>query len=74
MHNLIPLPTAPKEIPEALLSKLPFSLPISDLRQIRAIATSLRNIYTFDQLPKEYISDNRTSLPPYPSQLNEETS
>jgi hypothetical protein len=66
--QLTPLPITPNEIPEALLSKLPFSLPISDLRHIRAIAISLRNIYTFDQLPKEYISDNRTSLPSSPSQ------
>ena len=72
-RQLTPLPPTPSEIPESIITNLPFTLPITDLRKIRAIVASLRNVYTFERLPSEYIADKRTPLPSYPSQLNEET-
>src|SRR5437868_1234702 len=72
-NQLKPLPPSLEEIPETDKALLPFTLPIEDCHNIRAVAASLHILYTFDRLPEEYISDKRTLLPASPNFLNEET-
>ncbi|CAG8823674.1 21338_t:CDS:1, partial [Gigaspora rosea] len=56
----------PDRIDKQLKDALPFSLPLEDHRQIRAVAITLHQALTFDLLPETYIADNRTSLPAHP--------
>ncbi|CAG8829459.1 10458_t:CDS:1, partial [Gigaspora rosea] len=52
---------------------LPFSLPLEDRRQIRAVAIILHQAFIFDLLPETYIPNNRTSLPAHLADLNKAT-
>ncbi|CAG8770678.1 24569_t:CDS:1, partial [Gigaspora rosea] len=63
----------PDRIDKQLKEALPFSLPLEDRRQIRAVAITLHQAFTFDLLPEIYIADNRTSLPAHPADLNKAT-
>src|SRR5437868_13548049 len=73
LAQLQTLPPIPNDIPEEIRTSLPFSLPIANRRNIRAVAAALRCTYTFERLPDAYISDTRIQLPAYPHLLNTET-
>ena len=72
-NQLKPLSPSPEEISETNQALLPFTLPIEDHCNIRAVAASLHILYTFDHLPEEYISDKRILLLTSSNFLNEET-
>ncbi|CAG8752108.1 16374_t:CDS:1, partial [Gigaspora rosea] len=63
----------PDGIDKQLKDALPFSLPLEDRRQIRAVTITLHQAFTFDLLSETYIANNRTSLPAHPADLNEAT-
>ena len=67
------LPPSLEEIPETDQVLLPFTLPIEDYCNIRAVAASFHILYTFDHLSEEYISNKRILLLASPNFLNEET-
>jgi hypothetical protein len=60
---LLPLPTHPQDIDEEILAALPYSLPLADRRNTRAILTSLRKVYKFEQLPETYFEYSIIPLP-----------
>ncbi|CAG8813722.1 7418_t:CDS:1, partial [Gigaspora rosea] len=63
----------PDGIDKQLKDALPFSLPLEDCRQIRAVAIILHQVFTFNLLPETYIANNRTSLPAHLANLDEAT-
>ena len=70
---LQPLPDTPDGIDHNLRQALPFQLPLEDRKQIRAIAITLRQAFSFDLLPASYIADKRIPLPDKPKDLNSAT-
>jgi len=70
---LLELPEQPDQIPKQIRDALPFKLPLTDRKQVRAAAITLRLIYKFERLPDSYINDNREKLPDLPGWLNDET-
>ena len=70
---LQPLPDTPDSIDHNLRQALPFQLPLEDRKQIRAIAITLRQAFSFDLLPASYIADKRIPLPDKPKDLNSAT-
>ncbi|CAG8831469.1 10422_t:CDS:1, partial [Gigaspora rosea] len=73
MNLLQKLPDTPDGIDKQLKDALPFLLPLEDCRQIRAVAITLHQAFTFDLLPETYIAENRTSLPAHAADLNKAT-
>ncbi|CAG8826280.1 122_t:CDS:1, partial [Gigaspora rosea] len=57
----------PDGIDKQLKDALPFSLPLEDRRQIRAVAITLHQVFTFDLLPETYIANNKNFLTGTPS-------
>ncbi|CAG8659838.1 5027_t:CDS:2, partial [Gigaspora margarita] len=57
------LPESFDDILQKLRKALPYSLPVSNRRNLEEIATALYCVYKFGLLPKEYIEDDRKYLP-----------
>ena len=71
--SLTNLPESPENIPRQIQCMLPFTLPLTNRKHVRAVAITLRQIYIFERLPEAYIADHREPLPEHPEWLNEET-
>ena len=58
--RLITLPNHLQEIEDRVKNLLPFDLPLTDRRQVRAAVIALRQVFAFDRLPDAYFTDDST--------------
>ncbi|CAG8825146.1 23284_t:CDS:1, partial [Gigaspora rosea] len=70
---LIALLDHPREIEDQVKNLLPFELPLTDRRRVRAAVIALRQVFAFDRLPDTCFANDRTPLPEHPGWLNETT-